>query len=153
LLRRIWDGVDPTGFSIPTIADLLHGDDVRKALVPEESVSTVEFYPHKRELIDAVFDEALADALKVSQSDEIVRIKTYRNKRIAHPIYRTREEKKKSITSVQPDDVEYAVENAFRIVEVLESALSIRSSNFGQVRVQVGRTLEEFYGGLRVNGN
>ena len=53
---RIWDGVDPTCFSIPTIADLLHGDDVRKALAPDESESTVEFYPHKRELIDAVFE-------------------------------------------------------------------------------------------------
>jgi AbiU2 len=150
---RIWDGVDPTGFSIPTIADLLHGDDVRKELVPDESGSTVIFNPEKRELIDAVFDEALAEAIKVSQSDELFRIKTYRNKRIAHPIYRTREEKKKSVTIVQSEDIEYAVENAYRIVEVLESALSISPSNFGLVRVQVSRTLEEFYGGLRANGN
>lgn len=150
---RIWDGVDPTSFSIPTIVDLLHGHDVRKELVPDEGGSLVDFNPHKRELVDAVFDEALAEAMKVSQSDEMFRIKAYRNKRIAHPIYRTREEKKKSVTSIQPDDIEYAVENAFRIVEVLESALSISSSNFGQVRVQASRTLEEFYGGLRINGN
>ena len=150
---RIWDGVDYTGFSIPTIADLLQGDDVRRELVPEESGSTVAFNPHKREFIDAVFDEAVAEAIKVSQSDEMVRIKTYRNKRIAHPIYRTREEKKKSVTSIQPEDIEYAVENAFRIVEVWESALSLSSSNFGQVRVQASRTLEEFYGGLRINEN
>jgi hypothetical protein len=150
---RIWDGVDPTGFSIPTIADLLHGDDVRKELMPDESGSTVDFNPHKRELIDAVFDEALAEAMKVSQSAEMLRIKAYRNKRIAHPIYRTREEKKKSLTSIQAEDIEYAVENAFRIVQVLESALSISSSNFGQMRAQVSRTLEEFYGGLRVTGN
>jgi hypothetical protein len=39
------------------------------------------------------------------------------------------------------------------LAEVLESALSISSSNFGQVRAQVSRTLEEFYGGLRINGN
>jgi AbiU2 len=131
----------------------LHGDDVRKKLVPHESGSTVDFNPHKREFIDAVFDEALAEAMKVSQSDEMFRIRAYRNKRIAHPIYRTREEKKKSATSLQPEDIEYAVENAFRIVEVLESALSLSSSKFGQVRAQASRTLEEFYGGLRMDGN
>src|SRR6202040_2958681 len=43
---RIWDGVDLTGFSIPTIANLLHGDDVRKELMPEESGSTINFNPH-----------------------------------------------------------------------------------------------------------
>ena len=144
-LCRIWDGVDPAGFSIPTIVSLLHDGDVRNELVTGESGSVVDFNPHKRELIDAVFDEALAEAMKVTQSDKMLRIKTYRNKRIAHPIYRTREEKKKSVASIQPEDIEYAVENAFRIVEVLENALSIRPSNFGQVRVQVSRTLEEFY--------
>jgi hypothetical protein len=72
-----------------------------KELAPDESGSTVIFNPDKRELIDAVFYEALAGAVKVSQSDEMFRIMAYRNKRIAHPIYRTRAEKRKSVSAVK----------------------------------------------------
>jgi hypothetical protein len=145
---RLWDDFDPTGFSLPTMANLLRGAKVRNLLGTVDSDVIVNLRVSSEEFLEAAFDPAVKEAVVVSESHQIKRIKNYRNKYIAHPIYRTRQELKNKIETVEPDDIEYAVENAFRIVQVFETALLPKPSDYGWVRIEFSRTIEEFYKAL-----
>jgi hypothetical protein len=145
---RLWDDFDPTGFSIPTMASLLQGADVRQVLSTPDTDVIVNLRPNKEEFLEAAFDSAVNEATVMAESQQIKRMKNYRNKVIAHPIYRTRQEQKTNIETIRPDDIEYAVENAFRIVQVFETALALTPSDYGVVRIELGRVMQKFYAGL-----
>lgn len=104
--------------------------------------------PNHEEFLAAAFDPAVEEATIASETHQIKRIKNYRNKFIAHPIYRTRQELKSKIEIVRPDDIEYAVENAFRIVQVFETALPLTPCDYLRVRIEFSRVVEAFYEAL-----
>jgi hypothetical protein len=108
----------------------------------------VNLRPNREEFLAAAFDPAVNEATTESETHQIKRIKNYRNKYIAHPIYRTRQELKNKIETVEPDDIEYAVVNADRIVQVFETALSLTPSDYGRVRIEFSRIVEGFYQAL-----
>jgi hypothetical protein len=145
---RLWDDFDPAGFSLPTMASLLRGAELRNLLSTADTDVIVNLRPNQEEFLAAAFDPAVKEATTAPESHEIKRIKNYRNKVIAHPIYRTRQELRKEIEIVRPDDIEYAVEYAFRIVQVFETALSLTPSDYGRVRIEFSRTVEAFYRAL-----
>jgi AbiU2 len=142
---RLWDDFDQTGFGLPTMASLLRGADVRNLLSTADTDVIVNLRPNNEEFLAAAFDPAVKETTVVLESQQIKRIKNYRNKVIAHPIYRTRQELKNNIEIVRPDDIEYAVENALRIVDVFETALSLTPSNYWQVRIEFSRIVGAFY--------
>jgi hypothetical protein len=145
---RLWDDFDPTGFSLPTMASFLRGAEVRNLLSTADTDVIVNLRANAEEFLEAAFDPAVKETAIVSESHQIKRIKNYRNKYIAHPIYRTRQELKSKIETIEPDDIEYAVENAFRIVQVLETALSLTPSDYMRVRIEFSRVVEAFYEAL-----
>jgi hypothetical protein len=148
---RLWDDFDASGFSLPTMASLLRGTEVRNLLNNADTDTIVNLRPNREEFLAAAFDPAVKDATTASETPQIKRIKNYRNKYIAHPIYRTRQELKNKIVrpdDIEPDDIEYAVEYAFRIVQVFETALSLTPSDYGRARIEFSRIVEAFYKAL-----
>jgi AbiU2 len=145
---RLWDDFDPSGFSLPTMASLLRGTEVRNLLGTADTDIIVNLRANHEEFLAEAFDPAVKEATITSESNQIKRIKNYRNKYIAHPIYRTRQELKNKIETVEPDDIEYAVVNADRIVQVFETALSLTPSDYGRVRIEFSRIVEGFYQAL-----
>jgi hypothetical protein len=149
---RLWDDFDASGFSLPTVASLLRGTEVRKLLSNADTDTIVNLRPDREEFLAAAFDPAVKEATTASETHQIKRIKNYRNKYIAHPIYRTRQELKNKIRpgdiELEPDDIQYAVEYAFRIVEVFKRALSLTPSDYGRARIEFSRIIEGFYKAL-----
>ncbi len=92
---RLWDDFDPTGFSIPTMASLLQGADVRRLLSTSDTDVIKNLRSNNEEFLTAAFDPAVGQATVAAESQQISRVKNYRNKIIAHPIYRTRQDRKK----------------------------------------------------------
>lgn len=146
---RLWDDFDPTGFSIPTMASLLQGADVRRLLSTSDTDVIKNLRSNNEEFLTAAFDPAVGQATVAAKSQQISRVKNYRNKIIAHPIYRTRQDRKKNIENIRADDIEYAVENAFGIVQVFETALSVTPSDYGVVRIEFNRIMGTFYNALK----
>jgi HEPN superfamily AbiU2-like protein len=149
---RLWDEFDLDAFSIPTVTNLLEGSDVRGLLTVEaaaQSDAVVNLRGASSTDFLELFDAAIKDAGATACSKQIQRVKNYRNKFIAHPLYRTRKDAKKTVDDVLPGDIEFAVERALVIVQVFKSALIPSGSDFGRVRSQVSRKLEEFYSALR----
>lgn len=147
---RLWDDFDASGFSLPTIASLLRGPEVRRLLSNASTDSIVNLRPSE-EFLAAAFDPAVKEATAAAEAHQIKRVKNYRNKYIAHPIYRTRQElKSKAARSddIEADDIEYAVEYAFRIVQVFETALSLKPPDYGRARVEFSRIVDGFYKAL-----
>jgi hypothetical protein len=154
---RLWDDVDPSGFSIPTIINLLESADVRQLLHSKETPDSqvVDFSSAKVSqdflyFLDTVFNPAVDTAIKVIKSKELERLKSYRNKNIAHPIYRTRKENKKGIIDeIEETDVEYAVAHAMSIVYVLQPPLSLPFVDYPSLRNNFSKTIQPFYESLR----
>jgi hypothetical protein len=147
---RLWDDFDPTGFSIPTMASLLQGADVRQVLSTLDTDVIVNLRAGADEFLEAAFDPAVKEAATMAaDSQQIKRIKNYRNRVIAHPVFRTRQEIKNNIETIRPDDIEYAVEKAFGIVQVFETALSLTPSDYLKVRIEFSQILSSFYDALK----
>jgi AbiU2 len=143
---RLWDDIDPLGFSIPTIVDLIKGVGVREILSSPENPEG----PSK-ELLEC-FDAAIKTALEVEASAQLLRIKNYRHKFIAHPIFQTRQEIKRAIMSIQAHDMPYAVENALSTVEIFETALSIPPRpDYLLVRTDFADHVRSFYQRLKLD--
>jgi hypothetical protein len=149
---RLWDRCDADGFSLPTIAWLLNSPEVSKLLCPPEKLkgSTVRYMPGSS--IDKDFlkflDEAIKQASASADCEQIERIRNYRDKYIAHPIYRTRKDAKKRIKDLRPADVEFAVVTAERIMQMFVSALAQRPTDYMGLQKEIGEKLQAFYGRL-----
>jgi hypothetical protein len=148
---RLWDDFDASGFSLPTVASLLRGTEVRNLLSNADTDTIVNLRPDREVFLAEAFDPAVKEATTASETHQIKRIKNYRHKYIAHPIYRTRQELKNKIVrpdDIEPYDIEYAVERAFGIVQVFKRALSLTPSDYGRARVEFSRIVEGFYKAL-----
>ena len=151
---RLWDDFDPSGFSIPTMIALLEGKEVRNLLSIREPGSVViEFRLTSAKDMDEfllkMFDPAVKQAITIAASEQLERVKNYRNKYIAHPIPSTRKERKKSIEEVKRTDIDSLVETAMSIVWVLQVALSLPYSEYPTLRDNFSKTIKPFYASLK----
>ena len=153
---RLWDRCDADGFSLPTITWLLNSPEVRALLSASDTTkgSTVTYILGSS--IDEDFlkylDEAIKEASASADCEQIERIRNYRDKYIAHPIYRTRKDSKKRIEDIRPKDVEFAVVRAARIMQMFVTALSQRRTDYMGLQTEIGQKLEAFYGRLEYPG-
>jgi hypothetical protein len=109
---RIWDRVDPAGFSLPTVGALLSSEEVLSILradLEEKLLDKVVDYGPPRFKMAAELTSGLAKAVKAvanhDQSEQMKRLRNWRDRRLAHPIYRTRAERNGPIEKLRWADV------------------------------------------------
>ncbi len=141
-VARLWDRFDANGFSLLSVAALLD-DEVVLAHVHSEILNalTDPSHPQPQEADRRLSDlrVAISKVKQVDIGDELKRIRAYRHKNIAHPIYRTREERKKIIDVVNIDDLNFTFNLAVKIVQTFEMALHNKwydYNDFGQSALQ-----------------
>ena len=140
-LCKLWDEFDSDGFSLPTIASLLKGADIRQLLNSPNTDGVVK--------LQTVLAPAITAAETTAKSQQIRRITNHRNKFIAHPIYRTRYEREHGVVEYpQMDDIDYAVKTAIDIVQVFDNALAVKPCDFSKTRLEFGRHIKPFYDAL-----
>jgi hypothetical protein len=96
---------------------------------------------------------AVADIRKIDKGKKLDRVRTYRNKRIAHPIYRTREEQKTRgavIDSLVLQDVNDVLFSAFEPTRAIERALSGDWIDYDDLLTVAINLASEFYGRVQV---
>jgi hypothetical protein len=153
---RLWDDFDPNGFSIPTMLSLLDSEEVRRLLdmkETEQSHAVVEFSQLsaevRRDFLKQYFEPAVEDAIKVINSEELERVKNYRHKYIAHPVFSTRQERKKNIDDPKQSDIEYCVQMAMSIILVLQNGLLLSFPDYPMFRIDFSKTIKPFYESLK----
>ncbi len=72
---RLWDDFDSAGFSLPSMASLLRGIEVRNLLSTADTDVIVNLRPNQEEFLAAAFDPAVKEATIAPESHQIKRIK------------------------------------------------------------------------------
>jgi hypothetical protein len=144
---RLWDQLDPAGFSLPTIANLLEGPDVRQQLSGRGVITSLR--PIDPDFL-IIFDEAISEAAAIAKSAAHERLQNYRHKVIAHPIYKTRQERKNKIEPPLASDIDFLVLKAWQIMEVFQNVLSLKLAkvDYQHFKIQFGEEVKTFYENL-----
>jgi hypothetical protein len=175
-LCRLWDKFDANGFGLPTIAALLDADDVLPLIqrrlemqsLTEISKATgvgllslLDNFGHKTPAqeqqaldIKATMDsaeQAIKFVARVAGSPAMERLRNYRDKNIAHPIYRTRAESskarqgKKAIGDIQSADLNEVIESTISIMTTLEDLILSKARDYERQRHEMRDEAREFY--------
>ncbi len=153
-LCRLWDGFDAHGFSLPTLRAILDAKSVRTELQANvaaylkygmRSPSEGDVGGKTEEHIRDFFDDALGTIREVENSDQLKRVRNYRDKHIAHPIYATRAERRSNTQQPSQTDVEYIVESSVALVWLLQVALLVEAEDFKATRVSAEKEVRSFF--------
>jgi hypothetical protein len=139
-LCRLWDKFDANGFSIPTIGTLLRDREVWKAL---ELGNTVKQRKEKLRKLT----QALKLIVETDQSDELRTIRNLRHKR-AHPIFRTRDERKAKIESPKAAHLRYVLERATDCIPILDEALGNEAEDYTSLKDVAEKNARAFFSAL-----
>ncbi|UVF19469.1 hypothetical protein HPT29_024115 [Microvirga terrae] len=175
---RLWDKFDAHGFGLPTIAALLNADDVLPliqrrleaqsllrnsngagfgilgqlgSLTEESSTQEQRQGPDVKELMESA-EQAIKDVARVAELPAMQRLRNYRDKNIAHPIYRTRAEiskrlqgKEKGIGDVATADLNSVIDRTVSIMTTLERAILPNPHDYEVRRSEVRDEARGFY--------
>jgi hypothetical protein len=178
---RLWDRFDANGFGLPTIASLLDSDDVLPLIERRLEVQSLtetskttgvgllsllgnfrhESPAHEqhqgldiRVAMDSA-EQAIKDVARVAGSSAMERLRNYRDKNIAHPIYRTRAEsgkdrqgKKKVIGNIATADLNEVIESTISIMTTLEGLILPNPHDYKERRNEMRDEAREFYSRL-----
>ncbi len=143
-LCRLWDKFDAGGFSLPTIASLLRDNDVWNELELGDDIKL------KEEKL-----RSLSDALKlVSYVDNTsLELKTIRNSRHkrAHPIFRTRDERKGKVDDPAYSDVEYVLNHAIEALNPFRGALSMPNEDYRTLKETANADATAFFQAIKLS--
>jgi hypothetical protein len=141
-LCRLWDRVDASSsYSLPTIAKCLSDDAVLSLLrsrLTDAGVEGDELIPRLRSALNQIETQ--------SSSDELKRVRNWRDHRLAHPLYETYADRRGFVPDPTWDDVATLIETAGHAVAVILRTL--RPSDKAWDWETIGRGLREESGHL-----
>jgi hypothetical protein len=130
---RLWEAVDPGGFSLPTLASLLKDEEVLQLLrgqLTETLLIDYEYGPPRLEQAESRI-QRLGEALKTVErhgaSPELKRLRNWRDRRLAHAIYKTRAERKGLISPATWDDLAGLIDGAMTALTAIAASLNSSS--------------------------
>ncbi|ANY77770.1 hypothetical protein BB934_05575 [Microvirga ossetica] len=141
---RLWDKPELSGFGLPSIAALLESPEVFEVIAKIAEGKTPESpeNPAKIERLRTAI-EAINEA---ENSEEIQRVRNHRNKFIAHPVVKTREERRRSYEIARTDDTEFLINTAIRAASTLAWAESGEELDYSLVQHQARAEANDFFG-------
>lgn len=178
---RLWDKFDANGFGLPTIASLLDSEDVlpliRRRLKMQSLTETsrgtgvgllgllgnlnhesATLDQHQGLDVNAIMEsaeQAIKDVARIARSPAMERLRNYRDKNIAHPIYRTRAEggkdkqgKKKVIGSIATTELNEVVDSTISIMATLEGSILPNPHDYKERRNAMRDEARGFYSRL-----
>ncbi|QRM28383.1 hypothetical protein [Microvirga sp. VF16] len=104
---RLWDKAALPKFGLPTIAALL--DDPNVLEIVEEQLSTTHQSAEVLRSELSRIDEAISTIKEIEASDQIMRVRNFRDKFIAHPLLWTYNDQKAAIELIKDGDTDALV--------------------------------------------
>lgn len=141
---RLWDKPELSGFGLPSIGALLESPEVFDAIakIAEGKTPGSPENPAKIERLRTAI-EAISEA---ENSEQIHRVRNHRNKFIAHPVVKTREERRKSFEIARTDDTEFLINTAIRVASTLAWAESGEELDYALVQHKARTEAIDFFG-------
>ncbi|MBQ0820058.1 hypothetical protein KBI52_07500 [Microvirga sp. HBU67558] len=172
-LCRLWDKFDAGSFSLPTIAALLRDREVfplvlqnlathskprvelpvagildGEILAPvdmrEQEDKPVLPPPNFKARIEEL-ESCLSLIFEIESGKALERIRNHRDKKIAHPIFRTQAERKKAIDDVKGVDLDEVVNATVAVMTTLESVLTPTYADYADLRNASRVEAESFF--------
>jgi HEPN superfamily AbiU2-like protein len=146
----LWKRFDPTGFSIPTISTLLESADVFGILATGAAFTAFSYSPASPEYVSTAIQqlrEHISKARACEKSDDLKRLRNFRDKKIAHPILTTRAERKAALPLPDPTAEEKAnlLNAAERVGNAFATLYPTRYTNFEQTRTEARKWADKLF--------
>ena len=93
-------------------------------------------------------EKAIKSVFGVLNSEQMGRIRNYRDKHIAHPVYRTKAEREKLIGDLQTPDLEWVVNETIKIMPVIESVVLAKDADYEDQRLKARAEAEDLFSRL-----
>ncbi len=155
-VARLWDRVDFAGYSLPTLVALLDDrhviatlfDEIQLRITTGGDLGDVRRQAHERIVeLQAAFTQVKAEA----SSSRMRRLRQWRDKHLAHPIFRTRAEREGAIHPVQWQEVRELVAVAMAALLKISFALKpqTESLEWPKLLEETARQSDDLFGSLR----
>jgi hypothetical protein len=156
-LCGVWEAFDAAGYNIMTLLAVVDSPAVIARLQREaESAAPVGFgfdVSLSSDDLKRIYDELkllpkLTDTF-IKNNESLLRIRNYRNKFAAHPIYMTRDERRRGEIAIpSDDDVLYLIDKAKGNANKLCASITGRMKDFAAIQSITQHDTDFFYKGL-----